>query len=70
MHNQEKDLYYIYTIMEATASYLLMLFVNHFTISNMKITGLKGSVKAFSVNFNPIDTNDILTIHRYFIKGT
>ena len=56
--------------MEATASYLLMLFVNHFTISNMKITGLKGSVKPFSVNFNPIDTNDILTIHRYFIKGT
>ena len=34
-----------------------------FTI-NMKKTGLKGSVKIFSVDFNPIDTNDILDIHK------
>ena len=39
-----------------------------FTI-NMKKTGLKGSVKFFSVDFNPIDTNDILDIHRYLMKG-
>ena len=32
----------------------------------MKNTGLKGYVKFFSVDFNPIDTNDILDIHRYF----
>ena len=35
----------------------------------MKKTGLKGSVKFFSVDFNPIDTNDILDIHRYLMKG-
>ena len=26
----------------------------------MKKTGLKGSITLFSVDFNPIDTNDIL----------
>ena len=35
----------------------------------MKKTGLKGSVDFFSVDFNPIDTNDILDIHRYLTKG-
>ena len=30
----------------------------------MKKTGLKGSVNFFSVDFNPIDTNDILDIHK------
>ena len=31
-----------------------------FTINNLKKkTGLKGVVKFFSVDFNPIDTNDI-----------
>ena len=41
-----------------------------FTISNMKKAGLKGIVKHFSVNFNPIGTNDILDIHRYLMKRT
>ena len=36
----------------------------------MKKTGLKVIVKFFSVNFNPIDTNNILDIHKYFMKGT
>ena len=40
-----------------------------FTINNMKKSGLKGSVKIFSADFNPIDTNDILDIHRYLMKG-
>ena len=35
----------------------------------MKKTGLKGSVKIFSVDFNPIDTNYILDIYRYLMKG-
>ena len=35
-----------------------------------KKTGLKGSVKSFSVDFNPIDTNDILDIHKYSMKKT
>ena len=33
-----------------------------------KKTGLKGVVKRFSVDFNPIDTNDILDIHKYLMK--
>ena len=36
----------------------------------MKKTGLKGVVKFFSVDFNPTDTNVILFIHRYLMKGT
>ena len=35
-----------------------------------KKTGLKGVVNVFSVYFNPIDTNDILDIHKYLMKGT
>ena len=39
-----------------------------FTINNMKKTRLKGVIKFFSVAFNPIDTNDILDIHKYLMK--
>ena len=42
----------------------------YFTIDNMKKAGLKGVVKFSSVDFNPIDTNDIVDIHKYLIKGT
>ena len=42
----------------------------HCTINNMKKkNGLKGIVNFFSVDFNPIDTNNILVIHRYLMKG-
>ena len=37
-----------------------------FTIDNMKKTGLKGY--AFFVDYNIIDTNDILDIHNYLMK--
>ena len=41
------------------------------TINNMKKkTRLKGILKLFSVDFNPIDTNDVLDIYKYFMKGT
>ena len=40
-----------------------------FAINVMKKTGLKAIVNFFSVDFNPIDTNDILDIHRYLMKG-
>ena len=30
----------------------------------------KGSVNFFSVEFNPIDTNNVLDIHKYFMKET
>ena len=36
----------------------------------MKRTAFKGSVQFFSFDFDPIDTGDILDIHRYLIKGT
>ena len=40
-----------------------------FTINNMKKkTGLKGIVSFFSDNFNLIDSNDILEIHRYLME--
>ena len=41
-----------------------------FTINNLKKTGLKGVVKFFSVDFNLIDTNDILDIRKYLMKRT
>ena len=39
-----------------------------FTINNLKNTGLKQVVKCFSVDFNPINTNDILDILKYLMK--
>ena len=36
----------------------------------MKKTGLRGVVKIFSVDFNLIDTNDILDIQKYLMKRT
>ena len=39
-----------------------------FTIHNMKKTGFKGVAIFFSVDFNPIDTSDILDIHKYLKK--
>ena len=35
----------------------------------MQKTGLKGIIIFFSVDFNPIDTNNILNIHKYLMKG-
>ena len=35
----------------------------------MQKTGLKGNATLFSFDFNPIDTNDILDIHKYLMKG-
>ena len=37
---------------------------------HMKKTGLKEVVNFFSVDFNPIDTNNILDIHEYLMKRT
>ena len=36
----------------------------------MNKTGLKVVVKFFSVDFNAIDTNEILDIHKYSMKKT
>ena len=36
----------------------------------MKKTGPKGSVQNFSVDYNAINTSDILDIGRYFMKET
>ena len=39
-------------------------------MNHMQKTGLKGVVNFFSVDFNPIDTNNILDIHKYLMKRT
>ena len=48
------------------------MFQNILQLIIWKKTGLKGSVNVFSVDFNPIDTNDILDldIHKYLMKKT
>ena len=46
-------------------------FSKDFITNNMKKeTGLNGVIKLFSVDFNTIDTDDILNIHKYLMKGT
>ena len=40
-----------------------------YLINNMK-KRTKGAVKAFSVDYNAIDANDTLDIHRYLMKET
>ena len=47
---------------------LLGTILKVFTISNMKTVGLGRVVKFFSVDFNPINTNNILDIHKYLMK--
>ena len=39
-----------------------------FTINNMKKSRIKRNCNFFSVDFNPIDTNDISDIHKYLMK--
>ena len=39
-----------------------------FVINNM-IKRSKWNVMFFSVGFNPIDTNDIIVIYKYIMKG-
>ena len=41
-----------------------------FPVNNMKKTGLTEGVKFFSVDYNPIDNNNILDIHKYLMKIT
>ena len=40
-----------------------------FSINNLEKTGLKVIVNSFSADFNPNDTNNILDIHKYLMKG-
>ena len=39
-----------------------------FTIHKMKKNRIKRSCKIFSVDFNPIDNNDIIDIHKYLME--
>ena len=39
-------------------------------LTKWKKAGLKGVVQFFTVNFSPIDTNNILDIHKYLMKKT
>ena len=45
-------------------------FTKYFAINDMKKTRLKGGLKLFSVDFNHIDTNGTLDIHKYLMKIT
>ena len=38
------------------------------TLSNMNKNELKESAEVFSVDHNPVDTSDILDIHKYLMK--
>ena len=49
---------------------LLGKILQDFTIDNTKQTGLKGIAKVFFVDYNAIDTKNILDIHRYLMKET
>ena len=40
-----------------------------FTINNITKTRIKRHCKFFSVDFNRVDTNNILDIHRALVKG-
>ena len=40
-----------------------------FAINNMKKNRIKREYKFFPVDFNPIDTNGILDIHKFLMKG-
>ena len=42
---------------------------NGFSESNMKKTGLFGSIYEFSIDHRAIAVNDILDIHKYFAKN-
>ena len=44
------------------------MFQNILKLKKKKKTGLKGLAIFFSLNFDPIDTNDILNIHKYLMK--
>ena len=44
------------------------MFENILQLIIWKKTELKASLKFFPVDFNPIDANEILGIHRYLIK--
>ena len=41
-----------------------------FILDNMKKPGLKGDVKAFFVDYVPINNIDIIDIHRFLMKET
>ena len=41
-----------------------------FTLNNIKKTGLKGNIKDFSVDYDPMKNSDIIDIHRFLMKDT
>ena len=45
-----------------------VIFQKKFTINNMKENRIKRSCNFFSVDFNPIDTNNFLDINKYLMK--
>ena len=44
--------------------------ISYFLILKKKKTGLKGEIKAFSVDYDPINISDIIDFHRFLIEET
>ena len=47
---------------------VLVIFQKILQLIICKETGLKRTVNFFCLDFNPIDTNNLLNIHKYLIK--
>ena len=48
----------------------VLKYTKRFSTDNMKETGLYGYVYNFSVDYDRIDVDDILGIHKYLMKST
>ena len=46
------------------------MFQQIFQLKKKKKTGLKGVVKFLSIDFNPIENNNIMDIHKYLMERT
>ena len=62
-----KDYIRLYNIINYIKDYAVYLgnISKDFTVNNMKKNRVERKCKLFSVDFKPIDTNDILGIHKY-----
>ena len=65
---KQKQTHILAQTLSTEATIHFMSFSKDFTINNMKKIRLVGLKIFFSVDFNPIDTNNILDIHKYLMK--
>ena len=71
LHYNENNSFLFVNAVEIKPSQLCVVNISKdFTIDNMKKPGLKGSVKVFSVAYNPAGTSNVFDIHRFLMKET